>query len=197
MRPEIVLLTTHVHAHTYTYAYTHKLLYISMANNPCFHSCESIWKKQSNIYVNWIQRFNLFNWPLWLAVKSTEEKEVEIIGTINCDQLNIAVVGRPGEMAQPWRARTSPAENPCSVPRTHVGHLTTASNSSSGQRWGVGRVVWIPLLVFEATYTHSIYPHRDTKLKIKRIFKKLDIWNIFKRKKIKCSKSKTNQNKTL
>lgn len=26
-------------------------------------------------------------------MKSTEEKEVEIIGTINCDQLNIAVVG--------------------------------------------------------------------------------------------------------
>lgn len=158
MRPEIVLLTTHVHAHTYTYAYMHKLLYISMANNPCFHNCESIWKKQTNIYLNWIQRFNLFNWSLWLAVKSTEEKEVEIIGTINCDQLNIAVVGLERWLSregQELLLQRTPVQFP--EPMSDTSRLPLIPARGRGGGWGgwSGSLFWCLRPPTLTAYTHT------------------------------------------
>lgn len=126
-----------------------------------------------------------------VASQAGSEKHRRKGGGNHWDQLwSIKHSRRVGEMAQQWRARSSPAENPCSVPMSDTSQLPL------GVKGGEGGLA--PSSGVQAhLHSQGIPTQRHKIKKIKGIFKKLDIWNIFKRKKIRCSKSKTNQNKTL
>lgn len=141
----------HMHTCTSYYTFLWQIIHVFIIVSPYE-------KKQTNIYLNWIQRFNLFNWSLWLAVKSTEEKEVEIIGTINCDQLNIAVVclerwlSREG---QELLLQRTPVQFP--EPMSDTSRLPLIPARGRGGGWGgwSGSLFWCLRPPTLTAYTHT------------------------------------------